>query len=240
VKSTARRRGRAGSAAMPPSTATLSACPVTRIVARKALASPSWCGATLPMMALALGALNEAMPTPTRASPARTSGMPASARHRRQQRHAGRGQQHARRRQQPRADTVAQTPAQRAQRRLHERLGQQDPACHRRRPPLDDLQVDHGEHADRREREVVEEGGAVGRGEQPVAAQQLEIDDRVAHPALGRRRRPRRRPPTTPRSASVPAESQPHCAAKVSGTSRPLRATASSAAPARSGRGARP
>jgi hypothetical protein len=66
-------------AAMPPRTATLSACPVTRMVARKALASPSWRGATLPMMALALGALKAAMPMPTMARVARTRAMPASS-----------------------------------------------------------------------------------------------------------------------------------------------------------------
>ena len=52
-------------AAMPPSSATLSACPEVRIVPRKALAWLSWSRRTLPMMAEAFGALNAAMPTPT-------------------------------------------------------------------------------------------------------------------------------------------------------------------------------
>ena len=52
-------------AAMPPRMATLRACPVTRMVPRKALATLSWERSTLPMMALVLGALNAAMPTPT-------------------------------------------------------------------------------------------------------------------------------------------------------------------------------
>ncbi len=84
---------------MPPRKATESAWPVTRMVARKALATPSWVRSTLPMMALVLGALKAAMPRPTtardpttwarpavrpraprRAMPAATSAMPEVAR----------------------------------------------------------------------------------------------------------------------------------------------------------------
>ena len=51
---------------MPPSSATLSDWPAVRIVPMKALATLSWSRRTLPMMADVFGALNDAMPRPTR------------------------------------------------------------------------------------------------------------------------------------------------------------------------------
>ena len=113
---------------MPPSSATLSACPEVRIVLRKALAWLSWSRRTLPMTAEVLGALNAAMPTPTTARQAATRHSGADSGREREQDHAGGDGHHAAGGEHARADPVAQAAAERAEHGHQQRHAQQQPA----------------------------------------------------------------------------------------------------------------
>ena len=108
---------------MPPSSATLSACPAVRIVPRKALAWLSWSRRTLPMMAEVLGALNAAMPSPTMPRQAATRHSGAGLGGEGQQHHAAGDGHHAAGREHARADAVAQAAAERAEHGHQQRHG---------------------------------------------------------------------------------------------------------------------
>ncbi len=105
-------------------------------------------------------------------------------RHRSQEHHAAGDGHHAARRQHARADAVAEAAAEGAEDGHDERLAEDEKAGGRGRQALHDLEVDGGEHADRIQGHVVEERGQVGRSEQPVVDEQVEVQDRRLHAAL--------------------------------------------------------
>ena len=218
---------------MLPSRPTLRAWPVTRMVPRKALATLSWRRSTLPMMALVLGALKAAMPRPTTARAPTTSTMPAP--------------RPIRARSTIPAATITMPAVARARdpiRSLIRPATGLRPACMsgwasmiqpvmRAGWPGDQLQLDRGEHADGVEGAVVEQGGQVGRGEQAVAPEQVQVHQGRRRPGF----HPRKAASASGARASstqIAGARQPHSVEKVRGTMRQTSRAPSRAAPGRS------
>ena len=130
-------------AAMAPSTAMDSPCPVNLMVARNPEARFSWERSTEPMTAEMLGALNTAIPTPMVAEGDQDTA--DGTRRVGELGHAGGDQDHADGGEHPGTDLVGQAAGERREYGHQHRLHEQQQAGLLRRQALNDLEIDRGE-----------------------------------------------------------------------------------------------